>query len=94
VDAAVHAGLDLDCNNFFSLYAQQVLDNGTIVESDIDQALEHTFNVLVRLSWFDPPEQQAYRHLNQDNSNSTDAQQLALESAQESIVFLKNVNEA
>jgi beta-glucosidase-like glycosyl hydrolase len=94
VAAALHAGLDLDCGNFLSQYAQQALDNGTIVEGDIDQALGRTFDVLVRLGWFDPPEQQPYRHLNQDNINSTDAQQVALQSGQESIVLLKNVNKA
>jgi beta-glucosidase-like glycosyl hydrolase len=94
VAAALHAGTDLDCGHFYLNYTQQALDNGTIVEDDIDQALHHTFNVLVRLGWFDPPEQQPYRHLNKDNVNTTDAQQLALKSAQESIVLLKNVNKA
>ena len=94
VAVALHAGTDLNCGHFYSNYTQQALDNGTIVESDIDQALQRTFNVLVRLGWFDPPEQQPYRHLNSDSINTTEAQQLALESAQESIVLLKNVNKA
>jgi beta-glucosidase-like glycosyl hydrolase len=92
VAVALHAGTDLNCGSFYSNYTQQALDNGTVVESDIDQALERTFSVLVRLGWFDPPEQQLYRHLNDDDINTTEAQQLALESAQESIVLLKNVN--
>jgi len=74
VAAALYAGTDLDCGHFYLNYAQQVLDNGTIVEGDVDQALQHTFNVLVRLGWFDPPEQQLYRHLNKDNVNTTEAQ--------------------
>ena len=94
VAAALHAGTDLDCGNYYLNHTQQALDNGTIVESDIDQALERTFNVLVRLGWFDPPEQQPYRQLNKDNVNTTEAQQLALKSAQESIVLLKNINKA
>jgi hypothetical protein len=94
VAAALHAGLDLDCGDFLGKNAQQALDNGTIVESDIDRALERTFNVLVRLGWFDPPEQQPYRQLGHDYINSTESQQVALESAQESIVLLKNVNKA
>jgi beta-D-xylosidase 4 len=94
VAVALHAGTDLNCGHFYLDNTQQALDNGTIVESDIDQALQRTFNVLVRLGWFDPPEQQPYRHLNSDSVNTTEAQQLALESAQESIVLLKNVNKA
>ncbi len=90
--AALHAGADLDCGHYYSDNAQQALDNGTIVEGDIDQALQRTFSVLIRLGYFDPPEQQPYRHLTKDNVNTVDAQQLALQSGQESIVLLKNVN--
>jgi beta-glucosidase-like glycosyl hydrolase len=94
VAATLHAGTDLDCGTFYSNHTQQALDNETIVEEDIDQAIERTFNVLVRLGWFDPPEQQPYRHLTKDNVNTVEAQQLALKSSQESIVLLKNVNKA
>lgn len=94
VAAALHAGTDLDCGNFYSNHTQEALDNGTIVENDIDQAVENTFNILVRLGWFDPPEEQPYRQLNRDDVNTIDAQNLALKSAQESIVLLKNVNKA
>jgi beta-D-xylosidase 4 len=94
IAVALHAGMDLDCGDFYPKHTQEALDNKTIVESDIDQALEHTFGVLVRLGWFDPPEQQPYRQLTKDNVNTRYAQQLTLESAQESIVLLKNVNNA
>ncbi|CAF2075646.1 unnamed protein product [Rotaria magnacalcarata] len=94
VAAALLAGTDLDCGTFYQRYAQQALDNKTIVESDIDRALERTYNALIRLGWFDPPEQQFYRHLNKNHVNTVKTQQLALDSAQESIVLLKNVNNA
>lgn len=94
VAVALHAGTDLDCGNFYSKHAQEALDNKTIVESDIDQALERTFGVLVRTGWFDPPELQPYRNLTKDDVNTTYAQQLTVESAQESIVLLKNINNA
>jgi len=94
VAVALHAGMDLESGRFFLQHTQEALNNKTIVESDIDQALERTFNVLIRLGWFDPSEQQPYRCLNKDNVNTMDAQQLALQSAQESIVLLKNLNNA
>jgi beta-glucosidase-like glycosyl hydrolase len=95
VAVALHAGTDLESGGtFYAQHAQKALDTKTIVESDIDQAVERTFTVLVRLGWFDPPEQQLYRRLNKDNVNTMEAQQLALKSAQESIVLLKNVNNA
>jgi beta-glucosidase-like glycosyl hydrolase len=94
VAVAMHAGVDLECGQYYLKYAQAALDNKTIVESDIDQALERAFSVLVRLGYFDPPEQQPYRLLNATSVNTNDSQQLALRSAQESIVLLKNLNNA
>ncbi len=92
VAAALHAGTDLDCGNFYSQYTQDALNNKTIVEADDDQALQRTFNVLVRLGWFDPPELQVYRQLTKNDVDNTYARQLSLKSAQESIVLLKNIN--
>ena len=94
VAAALLSGTDLECGQFYKKYAQVALDNKTIAESDIDRALIRTFTVLVRLGWFDPPEQQPYRQLNQNNVNTADAQLAALQCAQESIVLLKNLNSA
>jgi beta-glucosidase-like glycosyl hydrolase len=94
VAVALHAGCDLECGQFYKQHAQEALDNKTIVEADIDLALTRAFNVLVRLGWFDPPEQQPYRQLTKDDVNTVDAQLLALQSAQESIVLLKNLNNA
>jgi beta-glucosidase-like glycosyl hydrolase len=73
---------------------QAALDKKTIVEADIDKALERTFNVLVRLGYFDPPEQQPYRKLSKIDVDTIEARQLSLEAAQESIVLLKNANKA
>jgi hypothetical protein len=94
VAVALHAGCDLNCGSFYSQNTQTALDKKTIVEGDIDQALERTFNVLVRLGYFDPPEQQPYRKLTKADVDTMEARQLSLEAAQESIVLLKNTNKA
>ena len=94
VAVALHAGTDLDCGDFYSQHTQEALDNKTIVEADIDQALERTFNVLVRLGYFDPPEQQPYRQLSKTDVDTAESRQLTLEAAQQSIVLLKNANKA
>ncbi len=94
VAAALHAGTDLNCGGFYSRFAQAALDNKTIVEADIDRALQRTYNVLVRLGYFDPPEQQPYRKLSPADVDTAEARQLALQAAQESIVLLKNTNKA
>ena len=92
VAAAFNAGTDLDCGSFYSKHTQEALDKHTIVESDIDRALERTFNVLVRLGYFDPAEQQPYRKLSAADVDTPASRQLALEAAQQSIVLLKNTN--
>jgi beta-glucosidase-like glycosyl hydrolase len=94
VAVALHAGTNLDCGHFYAQNTQTALDNKTIVEADIDQALQQTFNVQVRLGYFDPPEQQLYRKLSKSDVDTDESRQLTLEAAQQSIVLLKNVNKA
>ncbi|CAF1318287.1 unnamed protein product [Adineta steineri] len=92
VAVALHAGTDLECGVFYLFHMNTALNRKKIVEADIDQALMRTFDVLIRLGWFDPPEQQIYRKLNKNNVDTLEARQLSLISAQESIVLLKNIN--
>ena len=94
VAVALHAGTDINCGQFYSKHAQTALDKKTIVEADMDQALERAFNVLIRLGYFDPPEQQPYRRLSHIDVDTAEARKLALEAAQQSLVLLKNTNRA
>ena len=94
VAAALIGGTDLECGDFYLKHAAEALAKKTIAESDIDQALGRTFNVLVRLGYFDPPEQQPYRKLSKANVDTLEARTLSLEAAQESIILLKNANNA
>jgi beta-glucosidase-like glycosyl hydrolase len=94
VAAALHAGVDIDCGNFYEHNAQSALANHTIIEADIDLALIRAFMVLIRLGYFDPPEQQPYRNLTVVDIDTVEARQLALQSSQESIVLLKNMKNA
>ncbi len=92
VAVALHAGTDLECGIFYLFHLHDALNQKKIVETDIDQALMRTFDVLIRLGWFDPPEQQLYRHFNKTHVDTLEARQLSLISAQESMVLLKNLN--
>lgn len=94
VAVAMHAGTDLNCGTFYSSYTQQALDKKTIIEADIDQALVRTFNVLVRLGYFDAPNDQPYRKLTKDDVDTIEARELSLEAAHQGIVLLKNTNKA
>jgi beta-D-xylosidase 4 len=92
VAVALHAGTDINLGTFYGQHIQEALDNKTIVEADMDQALQRAFNILVRLGYFDPPEQQPYRKLSHLDVDTAESRQLALDAAQQSIVLLKNVN--
>jgi beta-glucosidase-like glycosyl hydrolase len=94
VAIALHAGTDLDCGSFYFNYTQLALNNGTIVEADIDRALTRNFNILVRLGYFDPPEFQPYRQIPKSAVDTNASRALALDSAQQSMVLLKNLNNA
>jgi beta-glucosidase-like glycosyl hydrolase len=90
IAVALHAGTDLECGTFYADHMQEALDNKTIVVADIDKALKRTFNIQLRLGYFDPPEQQPYRQITKLAVDTAEA----LESAEESIVLLKNLNKA
>ncbi len=94
VAVALHAGTDLNCGSFYAKYSQQALDKKTIIEADIDQAVIRSFDVLVRLGYFDPPESQPYRQIPPSVVDTLASRQFTLESAQESLVLLKNSNKA
>jgi beta-D-xylosidase 4 len=94
VAVALHAGTDINCGTFYSEYAQQAFDNKTIVEDDIDQAVIRAFTVLVRLGYFDPPEQQPYRQITKDAVDTNRSRQLALEAVEQGIILLKTVKKA
>ncbi|CAF4391409.1 unnamed protein product [Rotaria sp. Silwood2] len=82
VAVALHTGTDLNCSDFYLKHTKDALDNKTIVEKDTDRALEHTFNVLIRLGWFDPSEQPFYRQLTKADVDTPESRKLSLESAQ------------
>ena len=66
----------------------------TIVEADIDQAVTRSFDILVRLGYFDPPELQPYRRISSSAVDTAVSRQFTLESAQQSMVLLKNSNKS
>jgi beta-D-xylosidase 4 len=92
VAVALHAGVDIDWGTFYNYNIPIALKNQTIVEGDVDQTLTRAFSVLIRLGYFDPPEQLIYRNISRVNVDTFQAQQLPLLSAIQSVVLLKNTN--
>ena len=92
VPAALHGGCDLDCGGAYQTWGVNASDQGLVSEQDVDQALGRAFTGLMRTGWFDPPQDQYYRQIGVEHIDTAAHRQLALESAEQSIVLLKNAN--
>ncbi len=86
---AVENGCELNCGEGFSALLESV-EQGLISESSIDRALKRLFTARFRLGMFDPPEQVPYADIPYEIVNSPDHRALALQTARQSIVLLKN----
>src|ERR1043166_6279474 len=88
---AVQAGTDLTCGGEYASLIQAV-KQGLITEAEIDTALKRLMTARFRLGMFDPPEMVPYARIPFSQNDTPEHRQLALQSARESIVLLKNAN--
>ena len=88
---AVRAGTDLTCGGEYASLIQAV-KQGLITEGEIDTALKRLMTARFRLGMFDPPEMVQYARIPFSENDTPAHRQLALQSARESIVLLKNAN--
>ena len=86
---AVLAGTDLDCGREY-LTLTDAVKQGLIKEAAIDQAVKRLFEARFRLGMFDPPSRVPYSKIPYSVVDSPEHRQLALKTAQESVVLLKN----
>ncbi len=86
---AVRAGTDTSCGTEFGTLAKAVRE-GLISERELDISLRRLFTARFRLGMFDPATQVAYARLPFSQVNSEQHRQLALKTARESMVLLKN----
>jgi beta-glucosidase len=86
---ALKAGLDLCCGtNYNDLVAAVRL--GLVNEQQIDTAVRHVFTARFRLGLFDPPDMVPYSKIPITENDSPEHERLALRTAEESMVLLKN----
>ena len=88
---AVRAGTDLTCGNEY-VKLLEALGKGLITEAEIDTSLKRLMTARFRLGMFDPPEMVAYARIPFSQNDTPEHRQLALKTARESIVLLKNAN--
>jgi beta-glucosidase len=88
---AVKAGTDLNCGvSFPSLF--EAYQKKLVSEEEIDIAFKRLFTARFKLGMFDPPNIVPFSKINFDNVDSEEHKQIALLTARESIVLLKNDN--
>ncbi|HKN84179.1 MAG TPA: glycoside hydrolase family 3 C-terminal domain-containing protein [Pyrinomonadaceae bacterium] len=88
---SVKAGTDLSCGGEYSTLIQAV-KQGLISETEIDTAVKRLMTARFRLGMFDPPETVPYARIPFSQNDTPEHRRLALTSARESIVLLKNAN--
>jgi len=86
---AVKAGTDLSCGDEYREIPQAVKE-GLLAKADVDRAVKRLFTARFRLGMFDPPDRVPYARIPQSTIDSHEHRALALRSARESIVLLKN----
>jgi len=90
---AVKRGTDLECGDSYKALVNAV-KQGLISEAEIDRALKRLFEARFRLGMFDPPEMVPYAQIPFSQNDSPEHRQLSLDAARESIILLKNENNA
>ncbi len=95
---ALKTGMDNECADFFTIAKdnhdyQPFIDavkQGLLSEADINVALKRLFTARMRLGMFDPPSMVPYAQTPDSEIDSAAHRELALKTAQESMVLLKN----
>ena len=88
---AVKAGTDLTCGTEYASLVQAV-KSGLITEAEIDTSLKRLMTARFRLGMFDPPDMVPYARIPFSQNDTPEHHELALKTARESIVLLKNAN--
>lgn len=95
---ALKAGLDLECSGYcnecfiFRDYLPRAYEMGKVTESEITSAAFRVLRARFKLGLFDDPSLNPYSSLSPSLIGCSKHQQLALETARQSIVLLKNRN--
>ena len=95
---ALKTGMDNECADFFTVEKDShdykpyldAVKQGLLTEADLDVALRRLFTARMRLGMFDPPDKVPYAQTPDSEIDSGPHRALALKTARESMVLLKN----
>lgn len=84
-------GMDIDCGSYLMNYTASAIQQKKLSESELDRALHNLFSIQMRLGLFNgDPTKLEYGNIGPEQVCSQEHQDLALESARDGIVLLKN----
>jgi len=89
--AGILAGTDTDCGTEYSSLVDAV-HKGLLTEAQLDVSLKRLFTARMKLGMFDPQDQVPFSKMQMSVVNSPEHAALALRTARESMVLLKNEN--
>jgi beta-glucosidase len=89
---ALKSGTDLTCGGEYRSLTEAVKKN-LASEADVTKAVKNLMQIRFRLGMFDPPAQVKYSKIPYSENDSPVHRALALQSARESLVLLKNANQ-
>ena len=89
---AVNAGVDLECGNIYRAELLNKVKSGEISEKRLDSSMAKILKAKFELGMLDPDESVPYNQISPEVVGSKKHQELALRTAEESIVLLKNEN--
>jgi beta-glucosidase len=88
--AGLNSGTDIDCGGEYAEALKAAVDQHLVTTQAIDHSLTRLFLARFKLGLFDPPESVAYARIPFSAVDSQANYDLALKTARESIVLLKN----
>ena len=88
--AGIRAGTDTNCGDTYSKNLASAVHKGLIQESELDVPLRRLFLARFKLGLFDPPSQVKYASMPVTENMSPAHTELALQTAREAVVLLKN----
>lgn len=89
---AVKSGCDLNCGDTYA-YLVKAVKKGLITEDEINIALKRLLLARIKLGLFNPPDKVPFAEFSANFIESKEHQELALQTARESLVLLKNENQ-
>jgi len=90
VNAALGAGVDVNCGPLYRMWLEGLVANGSVAETALDTAVARVYTTAISLGLLDAAVPQVYASYGAESVDSAPHRALALRAARESLVLLKN----